>query len=80
MNEVIRQVTSLTTSADRLQKERDAIRVKYDAVLKGHEQAVKNRGKHDASMLKGKPSEYLLNSLEQAHRQSMIEPNKRPRS
>jgi len=80
MDEVIRQVTSLSTRADRLQKERDVLRAKYDAVLKGHEQTVQNRGKHDAGMLKGKPSEFLQTSLEQAHRQSMLETNKRPRS
>ena len=43
--------TSLSTRVDRLQKERDAINAKYNAALKGHEQSVRNHGKHGLSPL-----------------------------
>ena len=51
MQEVSKTVTSLSTRADRLQKERDALNAKYNAALKGHEQAVRSYGKHGASQL-----------------------------
>ena len=43
--------TSLSSRTDRLQKERDALDAKYRAALKGHEQAVRNHGKHGQSPL-----------------------------
>ena len=43
--------TSLSTRADRLQKERDTLNAKYNAALKGHEQSSLNHGKHGQSML-----------------------------
>ena len=43
--------TSLSSRADRLQKERDALYAKYNAALKGHEQAVRVHGKHGSSQL-----------------------------
>jgi len=51
MHEVSKTVTSLSTRADRLQRERDAINAKYNAALKGHEQSVRNHGKHGLSPL-----------------------------
>jgi len=49
--EANKTATSLSTRVDRLQKERDAINAKYNAALKGHEQSVRNHGKHGLSPL-----------------------------
>ena len=44
-------VVSLSTRTEELQRERDALKYKYNAMLKGHEQAVRNYGKHGSSQL-----------------------------
>jgi len=50
-DESAKTAASASSRADRLQKERDAFKVKFDASLKGHEQSVRNHGKHGQSML-----------------------------
>jgi len=50
-HEACKTWTSLSTRTARLQKERDALDAKYKAALKGHEQSVRNHGKHGQSML-----------------------------
>lgn len=51
MEEVSKTVSTLSTRTDRLQKERDSLNAKYTAALRGHEQAVRNHGKHGHSQL-----------------------------
>ena len=51
MQEASQTATSASSRADRLQKERDALSAKYNASLKGHEQSVRNYGKHGLSPL-----------------------------
>ena len=50
-DESAKTAASASSRADRLQRERDAYKVKFDASLKGHEQSVRNHGKHGQSML-----------------------------
>ena len=50
-DESAKTAASASSRADRLQKERDAFKAKFDASIKGHEQSVRNHGKHGQSML-----------------------------
>ena len=64
MHEMGKTMNSLSTRADRLQKERDALNAKYNAALKGHEQAVRSHGKHGSSQ---------LSKLQQGQKRAMAE-------
>ena len=57
--EAVDVAVSLSSRADRLQKEKDALTAKYNAALKGHEQSVKNHGKHGPSQLGNLPPMYM---------------------
>ena len=56
VQEAVNTLVSASNRADKLQRERDAIKSKFDAALKGHEQAMRNHGKHGSSQVMSTPS------------------------